>query len=195
MSNETATATATAAVKPEFVPQSEKLTALKDAVKAAWKIVIGFDDPFSKEAKDAKLAFLKAEGEVKAEESALIKAENDRKAAEAKNARIGLVDTMISAYDAMSKAPKSTAADKMAELTNAYNTAREVVVNELLAKFGGNKPAKEKAEGETGRDSESKQAILEMFHAGKTHKEIEEAGYARSTVWHTINNYKKANQQ
>lgn len=193
MSEQTAQ-TASTETPVVFVPTSENLTALKQTAITAWGEVLKFADPFSKEAKDAKLAFLKIEGEIKAEEAGLNKAEADRKAQEAKNERIKLFDDAMAAYKVLLQAPKATTADKMAELQNAFDTAREEVVNQLLAKFGGSKPAAAAKDGEPKADNANKQAILDLFHAGKKHAEIEaELGVPRSTVWHTINNYKKAN--
>lgn len=177
-------------------PTSEKITALTLAYQTAWSEMLKHTNPLSKEAKDAKLAVLKIEGEMKAEEMAIAKAANDAKIAEARNARIALNTTQLSAYLALVNAPKNVTAEAKAALQSAFDTAREAVENELLAKFASSKPAKAATDGEAksnGRDTESKAAILEMFHAGKSQKEIVDAGHARSTVWHTINNYKKAN--
>lgn len=176
---------------------SEKLVALKEAMKAAWKAQNAFEDPFDPKAKDAKLAFLKAEGEVKSEESALQKAENDAKLQEAKNARIALNAAQFTAYDALNavKANKKATPEDLAAAQSAFDTAREAVENELLAKYAGSKPAKTTDGGETTvRDTESKEAILALARAGKTQKEIVEAGHARSTVWHTINKAKIAGE-
>lgn len=192
MSNETNVATPVA--KPELT--SPKLVELKAAMKAAWKAQNAFEDPFDKAAKDAKLAFLKAEGEVKAEELALQKAAKDAEIAEQRNQRIALNSAQFTAYDAMLSvnADKKATQEQKDAAKSAFETAREQVENELLAKFAGSKPAAASSNGEsTGRNTESKAAILEMYHAGKTHAEIAEAGYPPSTVWHTINNFKKAN--
>lgn len=188
--------TQTAAVAQPLT--SEKLQTLKLQAIEAWKAQSQFADPFTKEAKDAKLAFLKIEAEMKGEESSLVKAANEAKIAEARNQRIALVKTLLDAHNAILTAPKSVTAEAKAILQSTFDTAREVVENELLAKFASSKPAKIADNGETattGRNTESKAAILELYHAGKTHAEIEAAGFARSTVWHTINNYKKANGQ
>ena len=196
MSENKNVATATAQTEAKQLT-SEKLEQLKKQYAEAWQKMAQFNDPFSKEAKDAKLAAWKIEGEMKAEEAALVKAANDAKIAEARNQRLQLNKTQLDAFEALlvAKADKKADPAKVAELQTAFDTAREAVENELLAKYATSKPAKVSADGdkpasEKGKDSA---AIVDLFLQGKTHKEIEAAGYARSTVWHAINNYKKAN--
>ena len=174
---------------------SDKLTALNAEQAKVWQEMIKFSEPNSKEAKDARLAYWKIENDIKAETLALQKAENDRKIAEARNERIALNQKQLNAYLAFKTAPKNTPNDKLAELETAFNTAKEAVDNELLAKYAHSRPAKTTTSenGQTGSNSDKKAAIIEMYLANKTHAEIEAAGYARSTVWHTIDKYKKAN--
>lgn len=181
-------------------PTSDKLTALKNQYAEAWKNMLTMSDPFSKETKDAKLALYKLEGEIKAEEAAIQKAINDQKIAEARNQRIAMNSAQFAAYDALqaAKADKKTAPEKLAELQTAFDTAREAVENELLAKYASSSPARKSVakstDGqETGDKHANTAAIVELYLQGKTNKEIEELGYKRSTVWHAINNYKKAN--
>lgn len=179
-------------------PTSEKLQALQIAAKAAWAEMLTHTDPMTKAAKDAKLAVLKLDGEMNAEIAAIAKAANEAKIAEARNERIALVSRLLESQIALLQLPKNATAEAKATAESNLATARETVENELLAKFAGSKPAKATANGEatangTGRNTESKAAILELYHAGKSHAEIEAAGYPRSTVWHTINNFKKAN--
>lgn len=176
---------------------SPLLTELKAKYVTAWQTQAKFTDPFSQEAKDAKMAAFKIEGEIAAEMANLNKAAKDAQIAEQRNERLKLVAALLDAQKAILTAPKNTAADKMAELQTTFDTAKEVVDNELLAKFAHSRPAKAKVEGETSKTTEggaNKEAILEMARAGKTQKEIIEAGYKRSTVWHTINNAKIAGE-
>lgn len=183
------------------VATSPKLEEIKDKIRSAYAEMLKHTDPFAKETKDAKLALWKLEGEMKAEEQAIMKAANDAKIAEARNARLVLNQTQLDAFAAYltAKADKKADPAKVAELESAYLAAKEVVDNELLAKYASSRPAKAKVEGDTSaaepRDNANKAAIIELYLAGKSHKEIEEAGYKRSTVWHTIDKYKKANAQ
>lgn len=178
---------------------SEKLEKLKADYRVAFKAIQAVEDPFSKEAIDAKLAAFKIEGEIAAEKAALQKAVNDAKIAEQRNLRLALNTAQFAAYDNLLKvkADKKSTPEQIAEAQTAFDTAKELVDNELLAKYANSSTAK-KAKAVDGQpvekaSSANKAAILEMFHAGKTHAEIEAAGYKRSTVWHTINDWKKAN--
>lgn len=176
---------------------SEKLVELQKQYADAWSKMIQIKNPLSAEAKDAKLAVYKIEGEMKAEEQALVKAENERKLQEQRNERLALNTKQLELHTALvtMRADKKADAAKLAELENEFNTAKEAVDNELLAKYAASSTARKKTStGEkTERNTEQKDAIIELYLAGKTQKEIEEQGFKRSTVWHTINNYKKAN--
>ena len=180
---------------------SPKLVELKNAAKVAWKAMQSMEDPFAPETKTAKLAFYKAESEVKAEESALQKSANDAKIAEMRNKRLALNSSQIDALTVLIALRNDKKADpaKLSEAETVFNTAKEAVDNELLAKYAASKSAKVATPSENGTDDktsggDNKAAILELARAGKTHKEIEEAGYKRSTVWHAINNAKKAGE-
>lgn len=184
--------------KPE--PTSPKLDELKKQYAEAWQKMISITDPLSKDAKDAKMAVWKLDGEMKSEIGEIVKRENEARMAELRNERLKLVATLLDAHKAFVTAPKNTPADKLAELEGAFTTAREVVDNELLAKYAHSKPAKkaETSEGDNsasnGEASANKAAILEMYAAGKSHKDIEAAGYKRSTVWHVIDKAIKAGE-
>lgn len=178
---------------------SDKLAELKKQYATKWQEMLKMTDPFSQETKDAKLAVWKIEGEMKAEIQSLQKAANDAKVAEQRNQRLKLNQVQLDAFAALNviKADKKADPAKLAEAQTAFDTAKEAVDNELLAKYAASKSAKSAGDksAENGESSANKAAILELFHAGKSQKEIENAGFARSTVWHTINNFKKANQQ
>ena len=185
-------ATSTAPVQPLT---SELLVKLRAEKKTLWQEMLKFDDPDTDEAKNASLAVHKKQGEINAEEANLRKIENDAKITAARNERLKLAQNLIDAVTAKVSAPKNTTPDKMAELDGAVSTAREIVENELLAKFAASKPAKVAADGATPtKGDDNKSAILELARAGKSQKEIIEAGYKRSTVWHTINNAKIAGE-
>lgn len=178
---------------------SEKLETLKADYARAWAIMLSNTDPFAKETKDAKLAVWKIEGEIKAEEAAILKLQNEAKIAEQRSERLRLNTDQITALTALiaERAKKTPDTAKVAELETAFNTAKEAVDNELLAKFAHSRPAKVATEGDkqAGESGANKEAILEMARAGKTHKEIEtEGNFKRSTVWHAINNAKKAGE-
>jgi len=179
--------------------KSDKLDALKVSYQEAWQKMLNCTDPFAHETKDAKLAVWKIEGEIKAEETAIQKALNDAKIEEQRNQRLALNSNQLAAYAALlaERAKKSPDAAKVAELQAAFDTSKEAVDNELLAKYAASRPAKkapESASGETTTGTAANTAaIIELYLAGKTHREIEDAGFKRSTVWHAINNYKKAN--
>lgn len=176
---------------------SPLLVELKAKYVTAWQAQGKFTDPFSQEAKDAKMAAFKIEGEIAAEMARLNGESKAAEIAAKRNERLKLVETLLDAQKAILTAPKNIAADKMAELQTTFDTAKEVVSNELLAKYAASRPAKAKVEGETSTKTEggaNKEAILELARAGKTQKEIIEAGYKRSTVWHTINNAKIAGE-
>jgi hypothetical protein len=182
------------------VLSSPKLTELKEAYKTAFKEVQKIDDPFSDEAKTVNMAAWKIQGEIKAEEARIQKEINDAKIAEARNQRLLLNQGQLDAYAALLalRADKKADPAKVTEAEQAFNTAKELVDNELLAKYAASKSAKPASENGTteksGKSSEQKAAILELARAGKNHKEIEADGYARSTVWHTINNAKLAGE-
>lgn len=188
------TATSTAPVLT-----SEKLTELNKAYLVAWSEMLKYPDPMSKEAKDAKLAVWKIEGEIKQENVNLDNAAKAAKTAEMRNQRLKLNQTQLDALTALLavKSDKKATPESVQTAQTAFDTAKEAVDNELLAKYAGSKSAKTATPSDNGTESKeasaNKAAILELYAQGKTHKEIEEAGYKRSTVWHTINNFKKAN--
>lgn len=195
-----ATGGATVAPAPEL--SSPKLTELKGLYAEAWKAMLAMTDPFSKETKDAKLAVWKIEGDIKAEEQRIVKEQNDAKLTEQRNKRLELNKNQLSAYATLLalQADKKAKPEDVQTAQTAFDTAKELVDNELLAKYAASSSAKKSqsdkdAKPETGEAKANKAAIIELFVAGKTQKEIEEMGYARSTVWHTIDKYKKANAQ
>lgn len=190
MAPEVAEGTPTTVAKPE--PTSPKLDELKKAYAAAWQAMIGITEPLIPAARDAKLAVWKIDGEMKAEVANIEKAANEAKLLELRNERLKLNQVQLDAYYAFmtAKADKKADPAKVAELEAAYTTAREAVDNELLAKYAHSKPAKKAdspdAVASDGEPSANKQAIIDLYRGGKSHKEIEDAGYKRSTVWHVI---------
>lgn len=189
--NTNGTTTAPAAEKPT-------IEQLKASGIAAWQEVIKHPDPFTDEAKAASMAYSKIQGEIKSAELAQAKVAAEAEMTEKRNARLALTKTLLDAHKALLAAVNDKKADpaKIAELQTAFDTAQEVVNNELLAKFAASRPAKVTSDktSSNGTDgSDNSAAIVELHIAGKSQKEIEEMGYKRSTVWHAINKYKKAN--
>ena len=182
---------------PKKVLSSPKLIELQEAYKTAWGAMLQLTDPFAKETKDAKLAVWKIEGEIKAEEAAILKAENEARIAEQRNERLKLNKNQLNAHAALIaiKADKRASAEAVAEAQTAFDNAKELVDNELLAKYAKSAPAKKAVDGDAPKADKTAQTaeIVEHYLSGKTNKEIEDLGFARSTVWHAINNYKKAN--
>lgn len=182
--------------QPELT--SEKLTELKASRKAAWSEMLKHEDPDTAEALAAKQAVWKIDGEIAAEKQNLQKAANDAKLAEARKERLQLNENQFVAYDNLNriKADKKSTPEAIAEAQTAFDTAKELVNNELLSKFGAAKKATTPKDGEQSSETKSanKAAILELYKAGKSHAEIEAEGYARSTVWHVIDKAIKAGE-
>lgn len=171
------------------VIESEKLTTLKTQRKTLWNEMRKIEDSESKEFLDAKLAVWKIDGEIKAEEAAILKSINDAKIAEARNARLQLSANYKAAILAnIGKGANQQTAD-------AEAAALEILNNELLAKYAHSKPAKSSDGTEkTGKSSNVDATCWPLFAAGKSCKEVEtETGIARSTVWFSSDRYKKAN--
>lgn len=194
---------ATETAKTETVQKSKELTSpeldkLKTDYGIAWAEMLKHTDPFSEDTKNARLAVWKIDGEIKNEQARLLKVEADAKLTELRNERLKLNQIQLDAYSALIavRADKKATPDALAAAELAFNTAKEAVDNELLAKYASSSPAKKSVATTEGSDSGSdsdKAKIIELHLAGKTAKEIEAAGFARSTVWHAIDKHKKAN--
>jgi hypothetical protein len=178
-----------------------KIERLKAVAIEAEKASRAFDDIFSEPYKAAKLAASKAMGAYMAAIGEAEKLENEAKLNEQKNARIALFDNAIEAYQAMTEAENE--ADK-ASLSVAFETARELVVNELLAKFGAS--PKKATSGEAGKatapkasengTTEKARIVADWLASDMklTNKQLIEMGYSRSTVFHALNDYKRDNK-
>lgn len=184
------------AIAPELT--SETLTTLKASRKTAWAEMLKHEDPDTAEALAAKQAVWKIDGEIAAEKQNLQKAVNDAKLAESRKERLQLNENQFTAYDNLRtlKADKKSTPEQIAEAQTAFDTAKELVNNELLNKFGAAKKSVSK-DGEASNESKSasKAAILEAYKSGRTHAQIEADGIApRSTVWHVIDKAIKAGE-
>lgn len=179
---------------------------LKSAVLAAFQETRKFEDPFSEEYKAAKLAYAKAEGELKSAEMAAVKVAQEAELAEKKNARLALNTAQLDAYEAFLNGKRTKGIDpaKMAEIEAAFVTAKEAVDNELLAKFAGSSPARKSTtpatdgESTNGKSTKGKtdEICWPLFAAGKTPKEVEAiTEIPRSTVWFSYDRLRKANAE
>lgn len=203
--------------KPEpKVYTSPRLDELKQIRRDLAAKLAGIEDVDSDEYNDANLAVYKAGNDIKAEIEALKKAERDQLALEARNARVALFDTAVDAkiaeqehfrtvYSAITS-PTKEDMEVMNGFTAAYKAAREVVVNELTAKFGSStaaKPAGTPAAAGSGevRGAKSKE-ILDYYvdqiatrpnDETAIRKELIEKGYNDGTIGNVIVTYKRAN--
>lgn len=189
-----------ATAAPEL--SSPKLIELREKRKAAWKAMIAVEDGESQAAIDAKMELWKIDGEINAEKQALVKAEQDAKIQQLRNERLALNVTMLDAYKALITAPKNTPADKLAELQTAFDSAKETVDNELLAKYAASSSGRKAAaktsddgseDAKTSGKAERDAKLWPLFAAGKTAKQVQdETGENRSNVWFSLDRYRKA---
>ena len=187
-------ATVTTATAPIVVaPTSEKLTALQAERKAERaKLATLEDGPDYDKQFDV---CVKLDAAIKTEVAAIKTEQRNAEIAEMRNKRVQLYTDAIEAYDAhlaVHNDKKASIEDKNAAYA-AYKAKAEIVTNELLSKVGGAVKPVTTATGEAKQSTGGQAEIIELFLAGKTQPEIIEAGHKRSTVWHTINNYKIAN--
>jgi len=184
-----------AAVIAQKVYTSDKLTALRAARKVEAGKLNAIEDTESEDyAKQFDIVF-KADQEIKAEIANLKQAEREAEIQEKRAAKVSLFDTCITAWDAntAAQADKKMSLEDKNAVYDAYKTAREVVVNMLLGTVA--KPATAStgtAGASTGTAGANAEAIVALFLAGETLAQIEAKGYAKSTVWHAVNNYKIA---
>lgn len=188
---ETATETA-----PVFVPASSKLDELKALAKMAWGEMIKHEDPESKESKDSALKYFAANNAVKAEIAELTKLENDRITQEKRNERIKMNQSQLDAFVAYLTLKNDKKADpaKFAEAETVFNTSKELVENELLAKYAKSSSAKSGTTETSSGAAERDLKLWPLFAAGKKDKDVEaETGENRSNVWFSHDRYNKAN--
>lgn len=150
-----------AATVPE--PTSAKLTEIRAKQDEIFQQLKLQNDRKSQDYKDLKLQDFKLDNEEKAEIANIKKAESDAKVAEARNARIALVDN----YD------KATGDAKVA--------AREILVNELLARYATSSPAK-KDGSVKGTGGNKTNEIFALMDSGATYDSLIAAGYADGTI-------------
>lgn len=193
-------------------PTSDKLTAIRaeQDVLMAQQSDANLD---RKQRLELNMKLFKLTSDENAEIAAIKRAEAELLLADKRNARAKLFYDAVDAikmeykhyYEVFSVSGKTDAdIAEMNKFTDAAKTAGEIVVNELLGKLATNTPAKSVATGTTSTVNGDKGAatgeIVAMHIANlaagqsktDSRKNIETAGYARSTVWHAINNWEKA---
>ncbi len=189
-----ATGNTAASPAPEKVYTSDKLTAIDADIKSRKAALRAIDDMDSPEYETALGELVKANAERKAE-IANIKAE-ERKAeqAEVRNKRVAMFDNAVAAIVANTavQSDKKSTPEQKDEAAKLAAETRELVVNALLGSTPKPAVSSEAGDKKAGSSSANREAIVALWLAGKTHAEIELEGYAKSTVWHAINDYKIA---
>ena len=172
--------------------ESEKLTELR-AQKLKLKQLARTFEPDSVDEESALMEAYKTEQLIKAEIAAIKANEAKQQIEILRNNRVQLFDNAIAAYVAM------TANDNN-DTKAAFAAAREIVVNELLAKHPTSKAATKTANGEAQPTNGSRSELINLhvqnLAAGlddsSSRKAIEAAGHARSTVWFAVDAYNKS---
>lgn len=184
-------------IAPSAEPTSDKLVELR-AKKLEFKKLARTFEPDSVDEENALMEAYKTEQLIKAEIANIKSIEAKQLLDVARNERVKLFDDAIAAllvtgynpFEAMTPEQKTT-----------YDAAREIVVNELLAKYATSKPAAAKSAGTAkSADGASRDEIVTAHIANiaagmddsASRKSLEAAGHKRSTVWHAVNNYNKA---
>lgn len=177
----------------------ETIAKLKSEKSAKFTELKNITDSDSIEATNLSLAIYKLTQDIKAQEAIIAKAEREQEIAMKRNERIKLVDTLLEAHEHVLKvhATKSSTLEDKNAASDAFKAAKDVVSNELLAKYA----APVRAVSTDGAPASGKsKAIVELFIEGRAYgkgdteimKEIVSAGFARGTAWHAVNNYKKS---
>ena len=198
---------ATTATPPaQKVWESENLTKLKADKKTAFDVLRKIEDTDSQEWLDAQMEVYKIGKQIEAEIANLKKAEADAILAEKRNERVKLLDNYDSAVLALSNLPKNATAEAKNAAGDAVKNSREIIVNELLAKFAGAKPATTATGTATtatgaGRGATGeliKASLLGHIAAGKSNTEAVKAtiaeGYTRGTTGAVMTAMKKAGE-
>ena len=201
--NEVNTGAANVAAQAEKVYTSDKLTALQAEGAEIWAKLTTCQYG-SKEALEANIAMAKNNQAQQNEIAALKKAEQDEILAAKRNERVALVDKLLechTAYNMVNADKKASAEDKNAA-ADAFNAAREVVVNEVLAKYAASKPSKPATEGVAptgGSRGKTGEEIRSLFIANRQTgmsdtdnvKAIIAAGYSRGTTGAVVLAYQR----
>lgn len=181
-------------VKSEKVYTSDKLTALQLERKEKFTAVMSLEYG-TKEQNDGLAGVFAIDAKIRAEIAELKNAEKTAELAELRDkevAKLATRDNALRALDAV-KSDKKATPEKLAEVQSAFDILNEPVVNAMLSKFGGVKPAISAVSGDKqssgvkgGKSAEIRQMILDHVAAGKTPTEavklIVDAGYSRGTT-------------
>lgn len=189
---------------------SAKLETLKGDYSAKWAELGKITEPFSTEAVSLKLEIFRIDKEISGEIANLTKQANEAAAAEKRNERLKLMDNYDAAVIAKNHADAEIAKiavgkrtpEQLAvanEANDAMQAARDIVTNELLARYATSSPAKTAVVGgeKTGtKSAEIKALYIQYTGEGKTSTEAEKlivaAGYSRGTTGAVCLEYRKS---
>ncbi len=178
---------------------SDKLIELRKQ-RLDFKLLARTFEPDSDAENDALMNAYKIEQQIKTE-IATIKTEHAKMVLDAeRNKRVALNTKqfviLFGSDDLFKQYLNGLTAEQRAEFT----TANEIVNNELLSKFGksvtskpttGTTTAGQTADGANKSDivTQHIQNVANGLSDSDSRKQIEKLGFARSTVWHAVNNY------
>lgn len=200
-----AEATAQKAAEAKVVPiepQSEKLSELR-AKRLEFKKLARTFEPDSAEEEAALLEAYKIDQLIKVEINAINAEAAKQKLEIARNERIALfTNVLVALFAGNSAALEAQIATLSEEDKTAFDTASEVVKNELLTKYATSKPAAAKTAGTDAKPSQgvTKSEIVDLHIANvaagmtdsESRKALEAAGHKRSTVWFAVDGYNKS---
>lgn len=135
---------------PAPEPTSEKLTELKSKKKELYEKEVKAEYD-SKEWLDLRLEGFKISEQIKAEIANIKKAESEAELQVKRNERIALLDNVLDLHTQVvnSIGNQGMSLEEKNAVNDQFQKAREVVVNELLAKYAGAKPAAPSTNGST----------------------------------------------
>jgi len=204
----TATATETIAKQPEATkaaePTSEKLIELRATKKSHLIAARGFEPDSDGEAAELLEAY-KIEQLIKAEIANIANVAKQAELQLKRSERIALNDAMLEAYKALvlftSNPDDDVSSIEYNTLSDAFKAAREIVDNELLAKYSVPVKAATTTTGSIAgaklSDTENTAMVAANHAAGMTDAQnraaLMAAGVPRSTAWHSVNNWLIAN--
>jgi hypothetical protein len=193
--NATTATSIAAAIATEAAATSEKLQQLQQEAAAQWEAIKGLEFG-SKEFNDGQLAMFKLQNAIKAEQAAIAAAEANRKAEEARNAKIAIVDNYAAAV--LAAAAKGATDEQKA----AAAAMREQLVNLVVgAKVATATKPKGEGEGEGASKGATAAAIIAEYlshlNAGMSDTEARKAtiaaGYSRGTTGAVVLDYRRQN--
>lgn len=188
---------------PEVPKTPEQLIEDFKAERATkWAALKEIEDSSSKEFVDGQLEIFKIGSKIKEQEAKIEQAKKEAELQVKRNGRVQLqkdleaairaeVEHRINVFDKSEKTQSDI--DAMNALTDVTKAAREIVVNELLAKYATSTPSKPATEGSSTTPStggkiqaEIKEKLLALIGGGKTPteavKSLIDEGYSRGTA-------------